>query len=421
MILIKFNIRIKGNFIKNYNIIFVVFYSLFNMNYLEEPGKRLEILRREIKKRNVIERIMSNCEPVITDTDDKYYNIQEGTYKVVLDYFGPCELFSIDNSEKIKHQPNYYISCLIKNKIESILPSTIKISDIEDNNDNYDIKLICEIKEENKEFYVQLFDKKELVYSMEIVNRLQSNKKYIITNFMETNYGNIIITSDGKRYWIGRKLMKILKDYFNVEDNQIICYYNNQFKNAKLILITGDDLTLNDNTKILYQSLKLEIDNKKFVFYINKSNFIDFNKEGLYHFMFMYNYRHSMLYAYEYLQDEYYCLTHKERKILLDNIDQKISRTFNDINNQYTYNYLTDNDKNLHSFIIKVNKNKTISVELENIEIPFETTLDITKFKSKDENGKSIFMIKYFEDAKMDSDEEIEEVIEDDNGEIPTD
>lgn len=357
------------------------------MHSLEDPGKRLERLRREIEKRNIIEQIMSNlknCELAEIDEDDeddKYYNIQEGTYKVVLDDFSSCELFSIDNSEKLKHQPNYYISQLIYNKIESILPNTIKISDIEDNNDNYDIKLICEIKEENKEFYVQLFDKKELVYSMEIVNRLQSNNKYIITNFMKTNYGNIIITSDGKRYWIGKKLMKILKDYFNVEDNQIICYYNNQFKNVRLTLITGDELTLNDNSKILYQNLKLEIDNKKFVFYINKSNFIDFNKKGLYHFMFMYNYRHSILYAYEYLQDEYYCLTHKERKILLDNIDQKISRTFNDINNQYTYNYLTDKDNNLHSFIIKVNENKTISVELENIEIPFETTLDITKLE----------------------------------------
>ena len=353
------------------------------MNYWIIPEEKLI---REIKKRNTIEQMMSNCKPVVLDETYKYYNIQEGTYKVVLDFLDLCILFSIDNSEKNKYQPNYYISRLIYNKIESILPSTIKISDIEDNNDNYDIKLICEIKEENKEFYVQLFDKKELVYSMEIVNRLQSNKKYIITNFMKTNYGNIIITSDGKRYWIGRKLMKILKDYFHAKDNQIICYYNNQFKNAKLTLITGDEIILN-NTKILYQSLRLEIDNKKFTFYINKSNFIEFNKEGSYHFMFMYNYRHSMLYAYEYLKDEYYCLTHKERKILLDNIDQKISRTFNDINNQYTYNYLTDNDKNLHSFIIKVNKNKTISVELENIEIPFETTLDITKFMYLDENG----------------------------------
>lgn len=384
--MIKFNIIIN-NFIKNFNVIFIFFYSLFNMNYSEEPGKSLERLRREILKRNTIEQIMSNSKPVEIDETYKYYNIQEGTYKVVLDFLDLCILFSIDNSEKIKYQPNYYISQLIYNKIESILPSTIKISDIEDNNDNYDIKLICEIKEENKEFYVQLFDKKELVYSMEIVNMLQPNKKYIITNFMKTNYGNIIITSDGKRYWIGRKLMQTLKDYFNVEDNQIICYYNNQFKNAKLTLITGDEIIRNNDSKILYQSLKMEIDNKKFTFYINKSNFIDFNKEGLYHFMFMYNYRHSMLYAYEYLQDEYYCLTHKERKILLDNVDQKISKTFNDINNQYTYNYLTDKDKNLYSFIIKVNENKTISVELENIEIPFETTLDITKFMYLDENG----------------------------------
>ena len=399
------------------------------MHSLEDPEKRLEILRREIKKRNTIERMMSNCIPVITDTDDKYYNIQEGTYKLVLDYF-ICKLFSIDNSEKIKHQPNYYISELIYNKIESILPNTIEVSDIVKNNNNYDIRLICKIKEETKEFYVQLFDKKELVYSMEIVNKLQSNNKYIITNFMNTNYGNIIITSDGKRYWIGRKLMKILKDYFHAKDNQIICYYNNQFKNAKLTLITGDDLTLNDNTKILYQSLKLEIDNKKFVFYINKFNFIDFNKKGLYHFMFMYNYRHSMLYAYEYLKDEYYCLTCKERKILLDNIDQEISKIFNDVSKEYTYNYLIDKDKTLHSFIIKVNENKTISVELESIEIPFETTLDITKFGRIDEDGvpterhtADSDFDKAFEEANNneDSDEEIEEVIEDDNGEIPTD
>ena len=336
--MIKFNTKNKDNFIKNSNIIFVFFYSLFNMHSLEEPGERL---RREIEKRNTIEQIMNNCKPVKIDETYKYYNIQEGTYRVVLDYF-LCELFSIDNSEKIKYQPNYYISELIYNKIENILPNTIKISDIVKNN-NYDIRLICKIKEETKEFYVQLFDKKELIYSMEIINKLQPNKKYIITNFIKTNYGNIIITSDGKRYWIGRKLMQILKDYFNVEDNQIICYYNNKFKNVRLTLITGDELTLN-NTKILYQSLKMEIDNKKFTFYINKSNFIDFNKKGLYHFMFMYNYRHSILYAYEYLQDEYYCLTHKERKILLDNIDQKISRTFNDISKEYTYNYLTDKD-----------------------------------------------------------------------------
>lgn len=388
------------------------------MYFLKETEKRLEEIKKEIR----YEQIMSNIKiikHIEIDEDEDYYNIQEGIYKVCISPFHICKLFYIDNSKTLEHQPNYYISRLIYKKIESILPNTIKISDIENNN-NYDIKLICEIKEENKEFYVQLFDKKELVYSMEIINMLQPNNKYIITNFMKTNYGNIIITSDGKRYWIGRKLMKILKDYFNVKDNQIICYYNNQYKNAKLTLITGDEITFNNNVKILYQNLKLEIDNKKFTFYINKSNFIDFNKEGLYHFMFMYSYKHSMLYAYEYLQDEYYCLTHKEKKILLDNIDQKISKTFNDINNQYTYNYLTDKDDNLHSFIIKINENKTISIELENIEIPLETTLDITKLGYIDENGISYNRVtdKDFENAEMDNEEEIGGVIGDDNGEM---
>lgn len=387
------------------------------MYFLKETEKRLKELE--------IERMFETGKVIgIIDMSNTFHNIQEGIYKVHISRFHICKLFSIDNSEKIKHQPNDYISYLILNKIKDLLPNTIKISDIVKNNDNYDIKLICEIKEENKEFYVQLFDKKELVYKMEIVNKLQPNKKYIITNFMKTNYGNIIITSDGKRYWIGRKLMRILKDYFHVKDNQIICYYNNQFKNAKLILITGDKLTLSDNTKILYQNLKLEIDDKKFTFYINKSNFIDFNKEGLYHFMFIYNYRHSILYAYEYLQDEYYCLTCKERKILLDNIDQEITKIFNDISKEYTYNYLTDKDKNLHSFIIKVNKNKTISVELENIEIPFETTLDITKFEYIDENSTPCNRVtdKDFENAivnkksmKAKTHTYIEAVDEDDN------
>ena len=57
------------------------------MNYSEEPGKRLEKLRREIEKRKKIEQIMSTAQPIVIDTDDEYYNIQEGTYKLVLYYF----------------------------------------------------------------------------------------------------------------------------------------------------------------------------------------------------------------------------------------------------------------------------------------------------------------------------------------------
>ena len=312
-----------------------------------------------------------------------FYYIQERIYQVYVSDINFCELYSTDNPRKLMYEPEFNIQLILSDKIEKLLPRTVKFSDLGDYNRDYDIKIICEIKGENKELYVQMFGRKELFYEMEIIHKLQPNNKYIIKKFRKTKRGGIIITSDGKRYWISKEVMKILEKYFSVRENLIICYYNQLVRIPKLTLITGDEIILNDNTKILYQSLELEICNKKFKLYINKSNFIDFNKEGLYNFMLIYNFKHSMLYAYEYLKDKYYCLTYKERKILLDNIDQEITKIFNDVSKEYTYNYLIDKDKNILSFIIKVNENKTISVELNKMKISFETMLDITKLEPR--------------------------------------
>ena len=54
--------------------------------------------------------------------------------------------------------------------------------------------------------------------------------------------------------------------------------HNNKKTIAKLTLITGDEVISENGSKLL-QSLKLEINNKKFTFYINDINTINYEKE----------------------------------------------------------------------------------------------------------------------------------------------
>ena len=55
--------------------------------------------------------------------------------------------------------------------------------------------------------------------------------------------------------------------------------YNHKKEIAKLTLITEDEILTEDGSTKILQSLKLEIGDKKFTFYINNPKLIDYNKE----------------------------------------------------------------------------------------------------------------------------------------------
>ena len=159
--------------------------------------------------------------------------------------------------------------------------------------------------------------------------------------------------------------------------------YNNKKTIAKLTLITGDELITENGSKLL-QSLKLEINNKKFTFYINDINTINYEKEDKYCFLVMHVYNNSLynnlIYGYEFRKDKYYCLKFEE-KLILNNIDQEIARNFQMIIKQDCYTYLLSNNAKC-GMIINIDKYKNITTKLVKLNGKcFEELLDISLLK----------------------------------------
>ena len=109
------------------------------------------------------------------------------------------------------------------------------------------------------------------IYKEDIISELKSFNSYIISKFFSiSNIYFYIITSNGHRYYVNKEVMNILRKYFKYEDGKIVCMYNNKKEIAKLTLITENEM---DYVGIL-QSLELEINNKKFTFYINRYKYL---------------------------------------------------------------------------------------------------------------------------------------------------
>ena len=124
-------------------------------------------------------------------------------------------------------------------------------------------------------------------------------------------------------------------------------------KENVLFKVVHGDITTKENIKCINQNLKVVINNKRFTFYVNHSEYLDYKKKGVYYFLVMYIHNDS-IYGYEINEDKYYSLKF-ERKLILNNIDQKITRALEDMEKQDLYTYLLYNNE-IRGLIIKIDK-----------------------------------------------------------------
>ena len=183
---------------------------------------------------------------------------------------------------------------------------------------------------------------------------------------------------------------------------------------AKLTLITEDEILTKDGSTKILQSLKLEIGNKKFTFYINNPKVIDYKKEGKYCFLVMHIYNNSLynnlIYGYEFKEDKYYYLKYEE-KLILKYIDDKIANNFRMSKNQNLYTYLLSNHGRKCGMIINIDKNNNVTHKLVKLNDKcFENILDISLLKPVNEwNNNDYCEINKFDDIIEGFDEEDDE------------
>lgn len=329
---------------------------------------------------------MENIENLITDEElvnlsvCSYYNVEEGTYKILFDKYDICYLF--DNDDLI-YELNDTKSYSILKKIKELNLNSKTINISEHNYFDYNVKLICKINIDIKEIFIQSSNEKLIfIDKINITLNLKPSSEYIITNFEKSKYSGIITTSNGQKYYICRRLLDILQRYFKCKNNKITCVYNNKEEVPKLTLITNQwDEFKNiqgEYIPILRQRLKMEIGEKKFSFYVNSFDRINYNKEHSYYFSTIYVYNYC-IYGYEYQEDKYYNLTSK-KLIIADNLDKELDRKITNMEVIDEYAYLKSNgeDRGL-VLIIEHESDGTYRDKLigGNLSKAFETTLNI--------------------------------------------
>lgn len=359
----------------------------------------------------------------VDSVEYSFYNIGIGTYNAYFNGSDYCHLFSSSNPDILKHKLNEDDSYLILEHVENLKHEIIKISN--QYYCDYNIILICEEKyscdekhihrcdEEHKyrEIYIKINNEEPIsIYKENIILELWWWEKYIISNFSEISDHSGIITSYGYKYYINNKVMSILKKYFKCEDEKIVCMYNNKKEVAKLTLITEGIM---HDVGIL-QSLELEINNKKFTFYVNKYKYLGFVDRGIYKLLIFHIHHNSkrntnQLLGYEPYKNIYYDLTfyinNKEKNYVLDNINQEIAKKFRNKENIDYYTYIHNNNKN-YGLIYTIFFTK-ISKKFAEIVSIFEKILDISLLKPIDEwdNEEINAKKKYYEKEYKDNTE----------------
>lgn len=334
---------------------------------------------------------MEDIENFITDEElvnssvCSYYNVEEGTYKILFDKYDICYLF--DNDDNLIYELNDSKSYSILKRIKDLNLNSKTINISEHNYLDYNVKLICMLNNDNKEIFIQT-PNEELIFidEINIILNLKPKSEYIITNFEKSKYSGIITTSTGQKYYICRRLLDILQRYFKCKNNKITCVYNNKEEVPKLTLITNQwDEFKNiqgEYIPILRQRLKMEIGDKKFSFYVNNSDFIN-NKEHSYRFSVVYIHDNN-IFAYDITKDKYYYLNGDDIGLLmLNNIDKKINHDFN--NGMYL---------DLYTCIIKNNEKQCINIEDNLKEIKYYFV------KLEDDSLKTVLDISLLQDNK---------------------
>lgn len=329
-----------------------------------------------------IENLITN-EELVDSSICSYYNVEEGIYKILFDKYDICYLF-VDND--LIYELNDCKSYSILQKIKDLNLNSESINISDHNYLDYNVKLNCRFIDDNKEIFIQM-PNEELIFidkiKYDIIYKLEPNTKYVISNFTKTKYGGII-TSNWRKYWVNKRLISILQKYFKCKNNNITCIYDNKEVIPKLTLITeGEDMmTIRENNTnkditILYQSLKMEIDEKKFTFYINNNDFIDYNKEREYTFSVVYMHNED-IFAYEMNEDKYYHLSYKINDLVGSYVDPKIYDDYWNGIKPDLYTYMISYDDERQGIIVRTVKGYSITYDTLDLDPFFESTLDIS-------------------------------------------
>lgn len=157
--------------------------------------------------------------------------------------------------------------------------------------------------------------------------------------------------------------------------------HDNKEEVCNLIIRTGDKIITEDGNEEPSQDMVLEVDNKKFIFYINYSKYIDYKKEGKYCFLSIYISDNS-IYGFEVNEEKYYKLNCIQEYIL-KHVDKKIAKKFKNNKKQDTNTYLLKNNKKCaFELIVDYNNGMTkFMYNLINANKYFDKYLDITLLK----------------------------------------
>ena len=329
-----------------------------------------------------IENFITN-EELVNSSVCSYYNVEEGTYKILFDKYDICYLF--DNDDLI-YELNDTKSYLILRKIKDLNLNSEAINISDHNYLDYNVKLICKININIKEIYIQI-PNEELIFidKINITLNLKPNSKYIISDFIKLSNGGIII-SEGYKYYVNDKVINTLEKYFKCKDNKITCIYDGKEENPKLTLITENEESFNKynkNITILHQSLKMKIGKRKFNLYSNNSEFSN-EKVNDEYFVTVMNINRKFdddfyltVFCYEITKGKYYYFN-EYVDLFWKNLDSKINDKINkDEPIQNLYTYLLENNKKLGVIVEINNKKETIYSVILNDDC-FETVLDIS-------------------------------------------
>lgn len=363
-----------------------------------------------------IENLITN-EELVNSSVCSYYNVEEGTYKILFDKYDICYLF--DNDDLI-YELNDTKSYLILRKIKDLNLNSEVINISDHNYLDYNVKLICKININIKEIFIQIPNEKLIfIDKINITLNLKPNTKYVISGFTRLSNCSIII-SEGHKYYVNDKVINTLEKYFKCKDNKITCIYDGKEEIPKLTLITENEESFNKynkNITILHQSLKMKIGKRKFNFYINNSEFIDYKVNDKYFFTVM-NINRRLendgltAFGYDITKGKYYYFN-KYADLFWKNHDPKIEdiiKSRKPIQNLYTY-LLEDNEK--LGIIVEYNdKKRTIYYGILNDDC-FETVLDVSLLQ---ENKPRII-----DDDNIAIDFENAEEYYDENGDINND
>ena len=230
-----------------------------------------------------------------------------------------------------------------------------------------------------------------------VISDLKPNTEYQIMKFEKTKNGNVVTSICNGYYhpiYVNNKVMNILKKYFKHHDKYdvvnktlLYCTYNNNKVQPSLTLKTGDEITTDNGVKILSQKICLDLKGiGSYTFYINKYNLINYKKEGRYNFLAMHiynnnsSYDNNLILGYEFKEKEYYYLKYEE-KLILNNINKKIAKNFEEMKKQDLYTYLSSNNTKC-GMTISIDENGDIIYKLVKLnDKNFKLVLDISLLK----------------------------------------